>query len=53
VRRLLARLLLVVVDRQPLIAWPHEGIEESPRSTREVPQRFTLQFRDLLGVRAR
>ena len=50
---LLARLLLVVVDREPLVVRSDEYIEEAPCPPREEPQALALVRRDALGARGR
>ena len=52
-RRLLARLLLVVVDREPLVVRADEHVEEAPRPAGEEPELAPLALpqRLLAGLR--
>ncbi len=49
---LLARLFLVVVDRQPLIARADEHVEEAPGAAREAPKLPALGGLEVLGAGA-
>ena len=51
VGRLLVRLLLVVVDRQPLIVGADERVEEAPGPAREQPQRPAVVRAQRLAAR--